>query len=418
MNSPRIFPIADSYPNMQRSAVTTESVTSADYFEAEREAVFKQSWFIVGRVEDIAEPGDYFVKRLPTFETTIVVTRDRDGTIHAMHDVCPHRGMRVCGKDHSGNRKNFTCQFHGWVFGLDGKVLDIPHKEAFFNLGVNELRMPAISVDTWEGFIFMHWQPEPAETLQEFLGELYQGYEGFFSGEFFHKAGGYTAELDINYKFYMDSSVELIHAGYTHIQNNTGQNAKSGTSLFMPPEDARLYKRHRIATVPIGLGERELAPMEQLAMRFGGATTPYDERVRARETPPAINHKNDPTWAFDILEFYPSQLLFLIVAMTAHIVLFPTAHNRSVMETTVYMIKPGNAAERVALEYGLLSLRDVMREDFNMAEGCTDGLASGALKEIQLSDQEACVRHSYEVIDRAVREYLAKKAKDNSGEHA
>ena len=415
MNSPQIFPIADRYPDMQRSSVPTEAVTSAAYFEAEREAVFKQSWFIVGREEDIAEPGDYFVKKLPTFDTTIVVTRDKEGKINAMHDVCPHRGMRVCGKDHSGNRKNFTCEFHGWVFGLDGKVVDVPFKEAFFNTELDELRMPAISVDTWEGFIFIHWQPEPAETLQEFLGELYEGYEGFFSGEFFHKAGGYSAELDINYKFYMDSSVELIHAGYTHIQNNTGQSAKSGTSLFMPPEDARLYKRHRIATVPIGLGDRELAPMEKLAMRFGGATTPYDDRVRARQHPPAVNHKNDPMWAFDILELYPSQLLFLSGAMTVHIVLWPSAHNRATLEVTAYLMKPTNAAERVALEYGLLSLRDVMREDLNMAEGCTDGLASGALKEIQLSDQEACVRHSYEVIDRAVNEYLAKQASNTEG---
>lgn len=414
MNSPRIFPIADNYPNMDRSAVSTESVTSPAYFEAEREAVFKQSWLIVGRVEDIPAAGDYFVKRLPTFNTTIVVTCDKQGAIHAMHDVCPHRGMHVCGKEQKGNKSSFTCQFHGWVYGLDGKVLDIPSKEAFFDDQVSELRMPPLAVDTWEGFIFVHWQPEPAETLKEFLGELYEGYEGFFSGEFFHKAGGYTAEMELNYKFYMDSSVELIHAGYTHLQNNTGQNAKSGTSLFMIPEDARLYKRHRIATVPIGLGERELAPMEKLAMRFGGATTPYDERVRARQTPPAINHKKDPMWAFDILELYPSQLLFLSGAMTAHIVLWPSAHNRSTLEVTVYMMEPSNAAERVALEYGLLSLRDVMREDLNMAEACTDALASGVLKEIQLSDQEACVRHSYEVIDKAVSEYLAQRATDNS----
>ena len=409
MNSPGNFPIADCYPELERAAVSTESVTSAAYFEAEREAVFKQSWLIVGRTEDVPEAGDYFVKKLPTLNATIVVTRDKEGRLHAMHDVCPHRGMHVCGKEQTGNRTHFTCQFHGWVYGLDGKVVDIPSREAYFDPRIDDLRMPSLALEIWEGFIFVHWQQQPSETLREFLGEVHEGYEGYFSGEFFHKAGRYTADLNINYKFYMDSSVELIHAGYTHIQNNTGQNAKSGTSLFMPPEDARLYERHRIATVPIGLGERELAPMEKLAMRFGGATTPYDDRVRARELPAAINHKRDPLWAFDILELYPSQLLFLSGSLTAHIALWPTAHNRCELETTVYMMKPANAAERVAVEYGLVSLRDVIREDLNMAEGCTDALASGALREIQLSDQEACVRHSYEVIDRAVRDYLSAK---------
>lgn len=48
-----------------------------------------------------------------------------------------------------------------------------------------------------------------------------------------------------------------------------------------------------------------------------------------------------------------------------------------------------------------------MREDLNMAEGCTDALSSGVLQEIQLSDQEMAVRHSYQVIETAVRTYLA-----------
>jgi hypothetical protein len=87
--------------------------------------------------------------------------------------------------------------------------------------------------------------------------------------------------------------------------------------------------------------------------------------------------------------------------------LWPKAVDRTVFEAQVYLPAPTNAAERVAIEYGLISLRDVMREDLNMAEGCTDALSSGVLPQIQLSDQEMAVRHSYAVVDRLVREYLA-----------
>ena len=65
------------------------------------------------------------------------------------------------------------------------------------------------------------------------------------------------------------------------------------------------------------------------------------------------------------------------------------------------------SASAVHRIHGLLSIRDVIREDLNMAEGCTDALSSGVLQEIQLSDQELAVRHSYAVVDRLVREYLA-----------
>lgn len=411
MNAPGGHELARRYGTLGRGPVSTESVTSAAYFEAEREAVFKRSWLMVGRESDVPNPGDYLVKRLEPLRTTVVVARDKLGVLHAMHDVCPHRGMHVCGKDQLGHRRSgtFTCQFHGWVYGMDGRLLDVPDRPLFYDLDTSALRMPPMAVGTWEGFIFVHWQAQPEESLKDFLGELYAGYDGYFDESFFKKAGVYQADMRMNYKFYLDSSVEALHAGYTHLQNNTGQNAKSGTALYVPASWVRLYDRHRVIGVPIGVGERELSPMEQLAFRFGGATTPYDPRVQARALPPGVNIAKDPGWAFDILEIYPNQVLFLSGPLMGYISLWPSAHDRCKVEVTAYMTAPANAAERVGLEYGLVSLRDVIREDLNMAEGCTDAVACGQLGEIQLSDQEAAVRHSYAVIDRAVQTYLSEQ---------
>jgi len=409
MNAPRTHELAQRYRDLGRGPVSTESVTSAAYFEAEREAVFKRSWLMIGREHGVANPGDYLVKRIAPWNATVVVARDKQGRLHAMHDVCPHRGMHVCGKDQRGHRRGgtFTCQFHGWVFGLDGRVLDVPDRDLYYDLDTTQLRMPPLAVDTWEGFIFVHWQAEPAQSLKDFLGELYDGYGGYFDDGFFKKAGGYVADLAINYKFYLDSSVELLHAGYTHIQNNTGQNAKSGTSLYLGPQWLQLGKRHRAVGVPLGIGERDLAPMEALAFKYGGATTPYDPRVRERQLPPALNVAKADAWAFDVVELFPNQVLFLSAPLMGFISLWPSAHDRCRVEIEVYMAPPTNAAERVAIEYGLLSIRDVIREDLNMAEGCTDALSSGVLPQIQLSDQEMAVRHSYQVIEAAVRAYLA-----------
>ncbi len=409
MNAPRMHELAQRYGDLGRGPVSTESVTSAAYFEAEREAVFKRSWLMIGREQDVANPGDYLVKRIEPWNATVVVARDRQGRLHAMHDVCPHRGMHVCGKDQRGTRRGgtFTCQFHGWVFGLDGRVVDVPDRDLYYALDPAQLRMPPLAVDTWEGFIFVHWQAEPAQDLRTFLGELYDGYGGYFDDGFFARAGGYVADLRMNYKFYLDSSVEALHAGYTHIQNNTGQNAQSGTALYLGPGMVTLHRSHRAISAPLGIGERDLAPMEALAFKYGGPTTPYDPRVRERPLPPALNVSRLDNWAFDVLEIFPNTLIFQSAALYAVLSLWPSAVDRTLFDAQVYMPAPTNAAERVAIEYGLVSLRDVMREDLNMAEGCTDALSSGVLPEIQLSDQEMAVRHSYAVVDRLVREYLA-----------
>ncbi len=409
MNAPRVHELAQRYGDLGRGPVSTESVTSAAYFEAEREAVFKRSWLMIGREHDVANPGDYLVKRIAPWNATVVVARDKQGRLHAMHDVCPHRGMHVCGKDQRGHRRggSFTCQFHGWVFGLDGRVLDVPDRDLYYDLDTTGLRMPPLAVDTWEGFIFVHWQAAPEQSLKDFLGELYDGYGGYFDDGFFKKAGGYVADLAMNYKFYLDSSVEALHAGYTHIQNNTGQNAQSGTALYLGQGMVTLHRNHRAISAPLGIGERDLAPMEALAFKYGGPTTPYDPRVRERPLPPALNVSRLDNWAFDVLEVFPNTLIFQSAALYAVLSLWPKAVDRTVFEAQVYLPAPTNAAERVAIEYGLISLRDVMREDLNMAEGCTDALSSGVLPQIQLSDQEMAVRHSYAVVDRLVREYLA-----------
>lgn len=409
MNAPVGHPMIRRFPDLGRGPVSTEAVTSQSYFEAEREAVFKRAWLLLGRETELPCPGDFIVRRIEPWSSTVVVARDRDGHLHAMHDVCPHRGMHVCGRPQAGSRrsKNFTCQFHGWVFGMDGRVLDVPDREQYYDLDVASLRMPPVAVDTWQGFVFVNYQAEPEQSLADFLGELGEGYDGYFDDSFYVHAGTYVADMHMNYKFYYDSSVETLHAGYTHIQNNTGQNRESGTALYAVPEGVWFYGPHRSISVPIGLGERELALAERLGLEFGGATTPYDPRVQARPLPPRVNPGRLENWAFDVVEVFPNSLIFQSAALYAVLSMWPQALDRCRFTASIYMPAPANAAERVAIEYGLLSLRDVMREDLNMAEGCTDAVASGVLKAIQLSDQEIAVRHSYAMIDAAVQAWRA-----------
>ncbi|MBF6569753.1 MAG: aromatic ring-hydroxylating dioxygenase subunit alpha [Candidatus Binataceae bacterium] len=408
VNPPYDFPMKRRYEELGTNPVSTEPVISAEYFEAERHAVFERSWLMVGRESELPNPGDFFVKRIAPWKSTVVVARGRDGRINAFHDVCPHRGMHVCGREQRGNRKFFTCGSHGWVFGLDGRVVGVSEESWFHTLDKDRLRMPPVAVDSWEGFIFIHRDPAPAESLPEFLGEINIGYGGYFDDIFFKPVGRYEADVKMNYKFYLDSSVEAYHAGYTHLQNNTGQNAKSGTALRLESSATRLYRRHRTIGVPIGVGIRDLAPIEGLAFKHGGAITPYDSRVKDRPLPSGINSNRDENWAFDILEIYPNAILFLSAPLYAVIGLWPSAVDRCRFEVEVYMNEPSNAAERVALEYGLVSLRDVIREDLNIAEGSTDALASGALKEMQLSDQEIAVRHSYSVLNQVMKDRLTR----------
>ena len=82
-------------PDMGSGPIPSESVTSAAYFEREREQVFKQAWLQVGRVEEIPNQGDYFTRELHVFKSNIVVVRGKDGAVRAFHNMCTHRGMAL-----------------------------------------------------------------------------------------------------------------------------------------------------------------------------------------------------------------------------------------------------------------------------------------------------------------------------------
>lgn len=57
------------FPEPGTEPVPTLPYVSPESFERERHAVFGRMWLNVGRVEEIPNPGDFFVKDLAVLET-------------------------------------------------------------------------------------------------------------------------------------------------------------------------------------------------------------------------------------------------------------------------------------------------------------------------------------------------------------
>lgn len=86
--------------------------------EREKEAIFGRDWLCVGRAEEIAHPGDY--KALRILGQPVLLVRQADGGVAAYSNTCLHRGVEIATG--SGNTKEFTCPYHGWLYGLDGRL--------------------------------------------------------------------------------------------------------------------------------------------------------------------------------------------------------------------------------------------------------------------------------------------------------
>src|SRR5262245_57381938 len=92
-------------------------------YEQELEQVFARTWLFVGHECQIPNPGDYVRSRMG--EEQVIVTRGKDNRIYVLLNSCPHRGNMVCRYD-EGHGLAFQCSFHGWTFGSDGSLINLP----------------------------------------------------------------------------------------------------------------------------------------------------------------------------------------------------------------------------------------------------------------------------------------------------
>src|SRR5262245_57147765 len=85
----------EHYPELSTGLVSYEDSISPEFFELERDAIWKRAWLNLGRVEQLPRNGSYFTKELAVARTSIIVVRGLDGEIRAFHNICRHRGNKL-----------------------------------------------------------------------------------------------------------------------------------------------------------------------------------------------------------------------------------------------------------------------------------------------------------------------------------
>jgi len=121
----------------------------AAVFAAERERIFARPWMAADHVTRLAEDGRYF--RFDADSRSIVVTRDSDGRLHALRNVCIHAGYPVCDAE-EGAAERLMCPYHGWEYALDGRLVE-PNLSS--RIDPSRLRMTSYRVCVRDGLLFI-----------------------------------------------------------------------------------------------------------------------------------------------------------------------------------------------------------------------------------------------------------------------
>ena len=130
--------------------------SEAAVFAAERERIFARPWIAADHATRLAEDGRYF--RFDADSRSIIVTRDGEGQLHALRNVCIHAGYPVCDAE-DGSAERLMCPYHGWEYALDGRLVE---PELSSRIDPSRLRLTSYRVCVRDGLLLVAPSVTPA----------------------------------------------------------------------------------------------------------------------------------------------------------------------------------------------------------------------------------------------------------------
>lgn len=154
----------------ERSAFGQKTLSGNYFFDEsifaqEKKKLFATHWLYVGRAQQIAQTGQYFLQTIGA--ESLIFVRDQDGEVRGFYNVCRHRGTQICTET-SGSRLSFQCPYHAWTYGLDGRLLGAPTMQDVQNFDPAEYGLHPVETAVWEGFIFVNLDPNPIPFAKAF----------------------------------------------------------------------------------------------------------------------------------------------------------------------------------------------------------------------------------------------------------
>ncbi len=138
--------------NAEWRSLPPHAFHSQEIFDLEKEKIFHAGWIMIGRLDQVPNPGDFM--SVDVVGEPLVMVRDGEGRVRVLSRVCRHRWMEVCTG--SGNARSLTCRYHAWNYNLDGTLRGAPAMDATPGFDKRDVRLPEIRHEAWQGFVYVN----------------------------------------------------------------------------------------------------------------------------------------------------------------------------------------------------------------------------------------------------------------------
>jgi len=183
--------------------------TSPAYLALDLEHIFYKEWLFIGHACEVTRPGDFLTVQIG--EYPVIVVRGRDRAIRAFHNVCRHRGSRLC-TDERGSRPRLVCPYHQWTYDLEGKLIFA--RDMMDAIDPAQFGLKPVACHEVAGWIFLSLADEPRdfEPLRRMI-------EPYMAPHFLAEAKVAHSSTIIergNWKLVMENNRECYHCSGNH----------------------------------------------------------------------------------------------------------------------------------------------------------------------------------------------------------
>jgi len=417
----------------------TESIDARRYYSTEWHnlevsKVWSRTWQFAAWSYDIPHPGDIAVYR--NVGQSVLVIRQRDGSVRAFHNSCRHRGRELC-TEALQSQPELRCPFHGFTWRLDGALKWIPSAWDFPQIDSAEFGLPEVRCEQWNGFVFINFDSQ-APSLVSYMGKMFAQFAESPSWDFSNRYMAVNAvkHMNLNWKTCMEGFIESFHVTCSHPQL-LPMSADTITQYDVWPDEPHF---NRMIT-PIGVASTNLSPapsdaelvetfvltyLPELAGTPEGIQAPGESAREAlhRLTRDVLGARmrvklenKPPSWLLDSVEYF----------LFPNFMIWPTFG-----APLVYRFRPGDTPEKCIWETMVFlpfegerppsgptivqtpgeSLADipelgflgpVLQQDVENLESLQRGLRASLSQKVTLSNyQEVRIRHFHQTLQEYV----------------
>ena len=351
--------------------VPVSAYTDPEIFARERAEIFMKLPLLAGLSAEIPNPGDY--KALEMLGKPVLITRRGDGSVAAMLNVCTHRGMILRPEGH-GNARRFSCPYHAWTFGNDGKLIGAAEPHKFGPVCKEDRNLTALPVAEAGGIVWICLTPGMEFDIRDHLGGMLDDLEVYGLGKW-HFCGQRRI-YGPNWKIAYDGYLEGYHFAAAHPQT--------------------IHPR----TVSNVMHFTAFGPH----MRVGYPQVRIKEALGALQRESWGEHENE---GYDFVRtIFPNVSIFFAPEITQVAQLIPGDTPDSNITNLLFIRRdpPKDEADAAAIDGMMNWLRDVVNdEDYGVGLQVQKGLASGALKSVIFGCNERGNHYFHKYVDYLLR---------------